>query len=73
MLSLPTTRHARLEILDAQGRRVRLLANGRLAAGVHRIDWDGRTDAGRVAGAGVYFYQLEAGEQRRSGRLTRLP
>lgn len=73
LFSLPTARHTRLEILDTQGRRVRLLADSKLAAGVHRIGWDGRTDAGRLAGAGVYFYRLEAGEQRRSGRLTRLP
>ena len=30
-------------------------------AGPHEVIWDGRTNAGMAAGAGVYFYRLEAG------------
>jgi flagellar hook assembly protein FlgD len=27
---------------------------------VHRIQWDGRSDAGVAVGAGVYIYRMEA-------------
>lgn len=49
-----------LTVLDVAGRRVRLLAEGPLAAGVvHRRRWDGRDDGGRPVASGVYFYRLE--------------
>ena len=49
-----------LEILDVQGRRIRTLAHGPRDAGPQRIGWDGRTDAGRTASAGVYLVRMEA-------------
>ncbi len=53
----------RLEIVDLQGRTVRKLLNGRLAAGEHRVLWDGSADDGIAAASGVYFARLRAGEQ----------
>ncbi len=49
---------ARLELLDLQGRRVRLLAEGALAPGPHRLDWDGRDGGGRPVPSGVYLARL---------------
>jgi hypothetical protein len=63
---------ARLEIFDVQGRVVRRLVEGALAAGPHAVTWDGRDDAGRPAASGLYFYRLIAegrAEQRRCLRL----
>lgn len=70
---LPTGQHVRLQALDAQGRRVRTLANHALPAGSHTIAWDGCNEAGGRVGAGVYFYKFEAGDWRAKGRVTRLP
>ncbi|MGD8394257.1 MAG: PKD domain-containing protein [Candidatus Eiseniibacteriota bacterium] len=56
----PRTSHVRLAIHDASGRLVRLLVDGVVEAGAHRARWDGRDARGMSAGAGVYFYSLEA-------------
>jgi flagellar hook assembly protein FlgD len=47
-------------VFDVAGRRVVTLADGRLDAGRHRVEWDGRAATGRRLGSGVYFYRLEA-------------
>ncbi|HLA62841.1 MAG TPA: kelch repeat-containing protein, partial [Rhodothermales bacterium] len=46
---------ARVEVYDALGRRVAVLHDGTLAAGVHTLDWDGRADGGAPVPAGVYL------------------
>ena len=57
----------RLQIHDAAGRLVRTLVNGERGAGSHVVRWDGRTQEGTVAAAGIYFYRLRSAE----GALTR--
>jgi flagellar hook assembly protein FlgD len=47
-----------LTVYDAQGRRVRVLANGPRATGLHEAIWNGRDDKGRPSPSGVYFYRL---------------
>jgi len=69
---LPVGMRVRLEVLDPQGRLVRVLEEQYLPAGHHAIEWDGRTEAGARAGPGVYFYRFEAGEFRARGRMTRV-
>jgi hypothetical protein len=51
---LPQDANARLSVFDVSGRRVRTLSVGRLAAGEHRLTWDGRDAAGGTAPSGVY-------------------
>lgn len=63
--------HARLTVYDAMGRRVRTLFHGP-AVGRHSIDWDGRDDAGRAVGAGVYFAKLTAGGSSETMRMILL-
>lgn len=58
---LPATGWARLTLHDATGRQIRVLTEGRQAAGVHRILWDGRTARGERAPAGVYYGRLQSG------------
>jgi hypothetical protein len=48
-----------IDILDASGRRVRMLEPGsERAAGDHRIRWDGRRPDGARAASGLYFARL---------------
>jgi hypothetical protein len=56
--SVPREGPARLSVYDASGRRVAVLADGRLRAGEHRASWNGRDVSGRRAGSGVYFLEL---------------
>lgn len=69
---LPAASRVQLEVLDAQGRRVRMMER-QFSAGSHSIEWDGRNEAGGRVGPGVYFYRLKAGVHRATGRITRLP
>jgi 1,4-alpha-glucan branching enzyme len=69
---LPAAGHARLELYDVRGRRVRTLVDGARAAGEHVARWDGRDEAGAPAAAGVYFLRLEAGGATRRGRIALL-
>lgn len=55
---------ALLCIFDPAGRLVRRLAQGRFAAGTHRVVWDGKDDGGRPASSGGYFARLDAGGTR---------
>jgi hypothetical protein len=54
-LSLDAAAAVDLGVYDLAGRRVAQLQHGRLEVGVHRFAWDGRTDEGGRASAGVYF------------------
>jgi len=65
-LSLPRDGDVVLELFDVQGRLVRTLVRGRMAAGVHPLRWDGRRDNGMSVSEGVYLARLRSdGEERR--------
>jgi hypothetical protein len=49
-----------LALYDIQGRRLATLVAGDQEPGWHEMAWDGRTDAGGSAGAGLYFARLRA-------------
>jgi photosystem II stability/assembly factor-like uncharacterized protein len=63
---------ANLRIYDVGGRLVRELANGPVAPGDHRTDWDGRDGHGRRVAAGVYLVRLETPDSVATRRITRL-
>lgn len=57
--SLPSEQHARLELVDVQGRRVASLVDGTLPAGNHHVSL-GQAWAAHRPAAGVYFVRLVA-------------
>jgi hypothetical protein len=57
-LALPQAGRARLEVLDVEGRVVRVLADREFARGVYTLGWDGRDEAGRKVAGGIYVYRL---------------
>jgi hypothetical protein len=63
--SLDAPADVRLEVFDATGRRVAVLAEGQRAAGTYRATFDAEGLA-----AGVYVARLVAGERVLSRRLT---
>lgn len=63
-LTLPVMQRVRVTILDLRGRQVREVFSAPLPAGEHVFRWDGLDAAGRVAGTGVYFVTVVAGDQR---------
>lgn len=45
-------------VMDLRGRLVATLFRGTATGAWQQVDWDGRTDAGRTAAAGLYLVQL---------------
>ncbi len=60
----------RLTVYNLMGQQVRVLADGWLTAGAHRVRWDGRTDAGAESASGVYWAVLHAGEIVQTAKLA---
>ena len=66
---LPSGGPYEIIVFDAAGRRVtgfRGIGN----AGSNSLQWNGRDDSGRPVSSGSYFYRLESGERRGTGRMT---
>lgn len=71
-VTLPAAGPARLRLFDVSGRLVRTLWSGALPVGARTFAWDGRTDGGFAAPAGIYFARLDAPGGRRAAKLVRI-
>jgi hypothetical protein len=67
---LPVGANVKLDVFDAQGRRVRTLANHYFAAGYQSVSWNPAIDYGGRLGPGVYFYRIQAGAFRDRKKLV---
>ena len=61
-----------LTIYNVLGQPVRQVWNGPLAAGEHRLTWDGRDGQGQPVAAGVYLVRLHQGDQTRIRKMVKL-
>jgi len=59
-----------VEVLDAGGRRVSRLHEGRASAGELRLRWDATDDGGRAVPPGQYYVRALAAGESRSLRVT---
>ena len=59
-------------IYNLLGQLVRQVWTGPLAAGEHRLTWDGQDDKGQPVASGAYLYQLRVGEQLRTRKMVKL-
>lgn len=71
--ALPIASRARIEILDAAGRRVRTLLDAEVAAGEASVRWNGTDANGRRVPAGIYLARLHAGGRVVERRVVWLP
>jgi hypothetical protein len=67
---LPREAPALLSVHDVSGRRVATLVDGTRSGGTHAVAWNGATDDGGRAAAGVYFVRFEALGARRTTKLA---
>jgi hypothetical protein len=67
--ALPMADHARLEIFNLKGQRVKLLLDARMPAGMSTVTWDGKDESGRTVASGVYFYRLHTNKQSLSRKM----
>jgi len=63
---------ANLRIYDAQGRLVKTLIDGQVAAGEREVVWNGDDATGRPVASGVYFYKLVTPNKSISKRMVLL-
>jgi formylglycine-generating enzyme required for sulfatase activity len=64
--------HVLARVFDAAGRGVATLHEGELAAGDHRLAWNGADDAGRAQPSGLYVCRVEADGELASPKLLML-
>jgi hypothetical protein len=55
----PAPGRVSVDVFDVQGRRVRRLLDGPVAAGVQRAAWDGRDENGELVSPGIYFGRVQ--------------
>jgi len=69
-LALPAPGATKLTLHDVSGRVVRTLLDSEMPSGRHSVRWDGASDDGTRAPAGVYFARLLHGAARATTRLV---
>ena len=69
---LPRSEEVVLQVYTLTGQRLRTLADGAASGGLHTATWDGRDEAGRAVGSGVYLIRMQAGEFVATKRMTLL-
>ena len=61
----PESGHASLRIIDAHGRVLETLLDGIVPCGEHTVEWRSENTP-----AGVYLYELRAGDARTARKLV---
>jgi flagellar hook assembly protein FlgD len=61
-----------LEVHDARGALVHVLADAFYGAGSYEIAWNGRDNLGRGVGSGIYFVHFASGSFRSSQKIVLL-
>jgi hypothetical protein len=57
--TLPQDSQVRVEVMNVLGQPVKILVDGRMDAGTHRIVWDGSNNAGQEVVSGVYIVRMK--------------
>jgi hypothetical protein len=68
--SVPEGGHVKLAVYSMNGRLVATLHDGFSATGEHLVEWDGRTETGSPASAGLYFVRLIVGSESHVQKLV---
>ncbi len=70
---LPRAAHVTIRVYNLLGQTVRTLVYGMMPAGTQLVFWNGKNDAGKIAVAGVYFYEMRAEDFRQVKKLVMAP
>jgi len=71
-VSLAQRTRVTIAIYNVLGERVRDLVDETIDAGVHRIDWDGKSDEGSRSPSGIYFVRMRAAGHEETKKLALL-
>jgi len=72
MYDLPEQSRATLIVFDLLGREVITLLSEKQDAGYKSVLWDGTNNKGQLVSAGVYFYQIRAGDYIQTKKMMLL-
>lgn len=61
-----------LTVYNVLGQKVRSLYSGKLSAGMHKLEWNGRNDAGERLGSGIFFVNLRAAGRQQTVKAVLL-
>jgi hypothetical protein len=71
-MNIPVAGQAKLNIYNTRGQLVKTLVNDVLDAGLYNISWNGSDNNGAAVTSGIYFYQLETGNQTTTHKMIML-
>ena len=69
---LPEQTHVNITIYDMLGRKVRTILNQQQDPGYKSLIWDATNDYGKPVSAGIYLYQIQAGEYMQTKKMVLL-
>ena len=69
---LPEQTHVNITVYDMLGRKVRTIFNQQQAPGYKSLIWDATNDYGKPVSAGIYLYQIQAGEYMQTKKMILL-
>jgi len=61
---LDVASHVNLEVFNVLGQKVSTLVDDYQQEGHHAVQWDGNDDSGAPVATGVYFYRINAGDNK---------
>lgn len=62
-----------VNVFTSQGTLIKSFTNKSQTAGIHELDWDGKTGAGNSLPGGSYYYVVKAGGKQSGGKLILMP
>ena len=69
---LPENSLVNITVYDMLGRQVKTLVNQAQDAGYRSVVWDATNDYGKPVSAGIYLYQIQAGEYMQTRKMVLL-
>ena len=69
---LPENNLVNITIYDMMGKQVKTLVNQTQDAGYKSVIWDATNDYGKPVSAGIYLYQIQAGEYIQTKKMVLL-
>jgi len=67
--SIPEPTTVTLEIYNSKGQRIRSFTNTHNSAGTFKTNWDGKDEAGKTVGSGVYIYLMKTDNFQQSKKM----
>nr|HPR18713.1 FlgD immunoglobulin-like domain containing protein [Candidatus Cloacimonadota bacterium] len=65
LFSLPADSAVEMKVFNIKGQLVKTLVDETMAAGEHKVVWEGKNDRGKPAASGIYFIKIHTPQANR--------